>query len=129
MVDGWRIAIAGAATFVIVAALVPLVRRFAIARGITDNPEQGKAHASPTPYLGGVAIALGAVVCSLALPGWKGQAGAIVAAAVLVARDRTVRRHPYREAEPAPPRGSHRGCRRGRRRSAGAPVRRTASTT
>ena len=85
MVDGWRIAIAGAATFVIVAALVPLVRRFAIARGITDNPEQGKAHASPTPYLGGVAIALGAVVCSLALPGWKGQAGAIVAAAVLVA--------------------------------------------
>ncbi len=84
MVDGWRIAIAGVGTFLLVAALVPLARRFALARGITDNPEPGKAHVSPTPYLGGVAIALGAVTCSLLLPGWQGHAAAIVAAALLV---------------------------------------------
>ena len=64
MVDGVRIAIAGGVTFVIVALLVPVARRYALRNGITDNPAPGKSHASPTPYLGGVAIALGAVACS-----------------------------------------------------------------
>jgi UDP-GlcNAc:undecaprenyl-phosphate GlcNAc-1-phosphate transferase len=59
--------------------------RYALARGITDNPELGKVHVSPTPYLGGVAIALGAITCSLALPGWEGRAALILAAATLVA--------------------------------------------
>jgi UDP-GlcNAc:undecaprenyl-phosphate GlcNAc-1-phosphate transferase len=85
MVDGVRIAIAGGVTFVLVALLVPLARRYALRKGITDNPEPGKVHASPTPYLGGVAIALGALICSLVLPGWQSQAAVIVAAAALVA--------------------------------------------
>ena len=41
-------------------------------------------HKDPTPYLGGVAIALAAASCSLVLPSWKGDATIIVAAALLV---------------------------------------------
>ena len=85
MVDGVRIAIAGGVTFVIVALLVPVARRYALRNGITDNPAPGKSHASPTPYLGGVAIALGAVACSAVLPEWQSQAAVILAAAALVA--------------------------------------------
>jgi UDP-GlcNAc:undecaprenyl-phosphate GlcNAc-1-phosphate transferase len=85
MVDGVRIAITGAATFLVVALLVPLARRYALRNGITDEPAPGKAHALPTPYLGGIAIALGAMACSLVLPGWQGQAAVILAAAALVA--------------------------------------------
>jgi len=85
MVDGVRIALAGGVTFVIVALLVPLARRYALRNGITDNPAPGKAHVSPTPYLGGVAIALGALVCSLVVSGWQSQAALILAAAALVA--------------------------------------------
>jgi UDP-GlcNAc:undecaprenyl-phosphate/decaprenyl-phosphate GlcNAc-1-phosphate transferase len=85
MVDGTRIALAGGVTFLVVALLVPVARRYALRNGITDNPAPGKAHASPTPYLGGIAIALGALICSLALPGSQAQAATILAAAALVA--------------------------------------------
>src|SRR5215510_5081338 len=85
MVDGVRIAIAGGVTFLLVALLVPVARRYALRNGITDNPAPGKAHASPTPYLGGIAIALGALACSMVLPGWQSQAAVILAAAALVA--------------------------------------------
>src|SRR5690349_2591923 len=85
MVDGVRIAVAGGVTFVIVALLVPVSRRYALRNGITDNPAPGKSHVSPTPYLGGVAIALGAVACSAVLPDWQAQAAVILAAAALVA--------------------------------------------
>jgi UDP-GlcNAc:undecaprenyl-phosphate GlcNAc-1-phosphate transferase len=85
MVDGAHIALVGGVTFLLVALLVPLARRVALRRGITDQPAPGKAHASPTPYLGGVAIAAGAMACALVLPGWKGEAAVILAAATLVA--------------------------------------------
>ena len=85
MVDGTRIALAGGITFLVVALLVPVARRYALRNGITDNPAPGKAHSSPTPYLGGIAIALGALICSLALPGSQAQAATILAAAALVA--------------------------------------------
>lgn len=85
MVDGTRIALAGIVTFLFVALLVPVARRYALRNGITDNPAPGKAHASPTPYLGGIAIALGALVCSVVLTGWQAQAAVILAAAALVA--------------------------------------------
>ncbi len=85
MADGMRIVIAGGITFVVVALLVPLARHIALRQGITDNPAPGKSHRSPTPYLGGVAIALGAMTCSVVLPGWESQAAVILAAAALVA--------------------------------------------
>ena len=74
MSSGWRIAIAGILAFLLVVALVPLCRRFALARGICDTPEPGKVHRNPTPYLGGVCIAVSAVLCSLVLPGWQSEA-------------------------------------------------------
>ena len=81
----WGLPINGAAAFVVVATLVPLCRRIALARGIADQPGPGKAHATATPYLGGVAIALGASSCALFLPRWQGQGAAILGAAILLA--------------------------------------------
>jgi UDP-GlcNAc:undecaprenyl-phosphate GlcNAc-1-phosphate transferase len=74
MANGWRVVAAAVLAFVLVVALVPLCRRFALARGICDAPEPGKVHRDPTPYLGGVSIAVSAVLCSLLLPGWKSEA-------------------------------------------------------
>ncbi|KUO20252.1 hypothetical protein AQJ91_15885 [Streptomyces dysideae] len=34
------------------------LRRFALRRGITDRPDGRKGHARPTPYLGGIAVAV-----------------------------------------------------------------------
>ncbi len=85
MADSWRIAFAGALAFLVVTALVPVCRRFALARGITDGPAQGKVHRTPTPYLGGVAIAVAAVASASLLPGWPRASLAILAAACLTA--------------------------------------------
>ncbi|MBB5870812.1 UDP-GlcNAc:undecaprenyl-phosphate GlcNAc-1-phosphate transferase [Allocatelliglobosispora scoriae] len=38
-----------------------VIRRFALARGITDRPAAHKSHRAPTPLLGGVAVASAAV--------------------------------------------------------------------
>jgi UDP-GlcNAc:undecaprenyl-phosphate/decaprenyl-phosphate GlcNAc-1-phosphate transferase len=87
MSDGWQMAIAGVLAFSVVVALVPLCRRFALARGITDTPEPGKVHGSPTPYLGGISIAAAAILCSLLVPGWESEAddaALILVAAVMV---------------------------------------------
>ena len=88
MSNDWRVVVAGVLAFVLVVALVPLCRRFALAKGICDAPEPGKVHRDPTPYLGGVSIAVSAVLCSLLLPGWKSEAedaGLILVAACIVA--------------------------------------------
>jgi UDP-GlcNAc:undecaprenyl-phosphate GlcNAc-1-phosphate transferase len=74
MSNGWRVVGAGVLAFALVVALVPLCRRFALARGICDAPEPGKVHRDPTPYLGGVSIAVSAVLCSLVLPAWESEA-------------------------------------------------------
>jgi UDP-GlcNAc:undecaprenyl-phosphate GlcNAc-1-phosphate transferase len=84
-VNAWHLTLEGVGAFVVVAMLVPLCRRIALARGIADEPGPGKAHASPTPYLGGVAIACGATAGALFLPGWQAQGAAIVGAALLLA--------------------------------------------
>jgi UDP-GlcNAc:undecaprenyl-phosphate GlcNAc-1-phosphate transferase len=87
MANGWRVAIAGLLAFFLVVALVPLCKRFALAKGICDTPQPGKVHRKPTPRLGGVSIAVSAVLCSLLLPGWQGQArdaSLILVAACLV---------------------------------------------
>src|SRR3954469_8120017 len=82
---GWRIALAGGLTFLVVLALVPVLKRYALVRGITDQPATGKVHRTPTPYLGGGAIAFGAVAASFLLPDWQGEAALIFGAAILVA--------------------------------------------
>ena len=53
------------ATFLIVAILTPLARKFALHNGIIDSPNQAhKTHKEPVPYLGGVAIFLGIILVS-----------------------------------------------------------------
>src|SRR4051812_14286577 len=84
MANGWRIFLAGVLAFLVVTALVPVCRRFALDRGITDGPAPGKMHRTPTPYLGGVAIAVAAVGSSIVLPGWPERSLLILVAACLM---------------------------------------------
>jgi UDP-GlcNAc:undecaprenyl-phosphate GlcNAc-1-phosphate transferase len=53
--------------------------------GITDSPDQRKLHQTTTPYLGGVAIAVGVLAVSTFLPQWKTEAIVILVAALMVA--------------------------------------------
>jgi UDP-GlcNAc:undecaprenyl-phosphate GlcNAc-1-phosphate transferase len=46
----------GAVATLLTVALVPVVRRWAVAHGVVDEPGGRRAHGSPTPRLGGVAI-------------------------------------------------------------------------
>jgi UDP-GlcNAc:undecaprenyl-phosphate GlcNAc-1-phosphate transferase len=85
MNDTWTIVLTGNGTFFLVALLVPVCRRVALKHGISDDPAPSKIHQSPTPYLGGVAIVVGAAAWSPMLPAWQEQAAAILAAAIVVA--------------------------------------------
>jgi UDP-GlcNAc:undecaprenyl-phosphate GlcNAc-1-phosphate transferase len=82
--DTWRVVLLVPITFAVTAAVVPAARRLAVARGITDHPKQDRWHKAPTPYLGGVAIALGAVVCAAFAPQWEAEAAVLLAAAVVI---------------------------------------------
>jgi UDP-GlcNAc:undecaprenyl-phosphate GlcNAc-1-phosphate transferase len=68
-----------------VLSLVPVARRFALARGITDRPKAGKAHASPTPYLGGLVIAIVVLGCFWLLPRRTSEVVVLVTSATIVA--------------------------------------------
>lgn len=43
-------------------ALIPLLRRLAFRLNVLDTPDERKVHSIPTPRIGGVAMALGAIV-------------------------------------------------------------------
>ncbi len=59
-----------AITFAITFVITPLVRRFAIRRGLVDRPGGRKVHERPIPRLGGVAIFAGvAIAISLQIAG------------------------------------------------------------
>ena len=74
------------AALVLADALSEALRRFALRRGLTDRPDLRKSHARPTPYLGGVAIAVGTLASGCALvPHWDRRIGVIVAASAAVA--------------------------------------------
>jgi len=52
-------------TFILVGALTPIMRRYAIHNEIFDRPNLlHKTHAEPVPYLGGVAIIIGVIAVS-----------------------------------------------------------------
>lgn len=55
---GW----VGVAAFALVGGLTEFVRRLAIQFALTDRPGARKAHARPTPYLGGVGIVIGVLI-------------------------------------------------------------------
>lgn len=52
---------------------LPWVRRAAIAMGFVDEPNQRKAHRTPTPLLGGTAIFIGAIIGVLLIYGGDPQ--------------------------------------------------------
>lgn len=60
------------ASCAIVAAGTPIVRRFAVAKGVVDHPGGHKSHFTPVPYLGGLAIMAGAVLSQVAVAGDAG---------------------------------------------------------
>jgi UDP-GlcNAc:undecaprenyl-phosphate GlcNAc-1-phosphate transferase len=74
----------GIGSFALVLMLMPLVQRVAVLHGVTDDPSPRKLHATPVPYLGGVAIAVAAVFASAFLRGWRAEAAVIVLGALLV---------------------------------------------
>ena len=55
-------------SIVFVYLVTPLFIRIASKFDILDSPEERKAHKEPTPLLGGAAIFLGAMGCSLLKP-------------------------------------------------------------
>ena len=55
------IGLALATALLITAATVPLARALAARTGFYDYPVGFKAHAVPTPYLGGIAVVAGSV--------------------------------------------------------------------
>ncbi|MBB2911639.1 UDP-GlcNAc:undecaprenyl-phosphate GlcNAc-1-phosphate transferase [Streptosporangium becharense] len=75
---------AGAACALSATAVVPL-RRLALRWDLTDRPGGHKAHARPTPYLGGIAITVGTVVPTVAVLGFADpQLTAILLAATAI---------------------------------------------
>ncbi|WP_327412452.1 MraY family glycosyltransferase [Streptomyces sp. NBC_01233] len=58
---------AGVAALLIGGLLTEPMRRFALRHGITDRPSARKAHTRPTPYLGGVAVALATLAAGTAV--------------------------------------------------------------
>ena len=54
-----------ATTFVVVGALTPIVRQYALSKNVVDTPNSAhKTHKEPVPYLGGVAIVIGVFVAT-----------------------------------------------------------------
>ena len=81
-------AVVGGVAFLISAACVPLLVRFAVGRQMLDMPNLRSSHEVPTPRLGGVAIVLGAwagLVLGSVLYGTSGGLWPILVAATLVA--------------------------------------------
>jgi len=72
------------ASCAIVVAATPVVRRLAVAKGVVDHPGGHKSHHTPVPYLGGLAIMLGAVAAHVTIVGVAGRTAVILFAAVML---------------------------------------------
>ncbi len=71
--------------FAITAGVTPLVRRYALAHGIVDNPSSSrKIHRQPIAYLGGVAIFLGFLVAVAVLLPINRQLAALLAGCTIL---------------------------------------------
>jgi len=75
-------ALTGGVAFLLAAALVPLLVRFAVGQNLLDVPNLRSSHEVPTPRLGGVAIILG-VWAGFALTGFDGAWPLLVAATLV----------------------------------------------
>ena len=62
-------AVVGAVAFILTALFTEAMRRIALKYRLMDVPGKAKAHGTPTPYLGGVAIVMGALAAwAIAVP-------------------------------------------------------------
>ena len=80
----WTVIIIGSVAFVVALVGVPTVRRIALHTGVLDNPEQGKMHTGATPYFGGLAIGLAALLIPSLFQDWTREAAYIGIAAIAV---------------------------------------------
>ncbi|MFF0051727.1 MraY family glycosyltransferase [Streptomyces sp. NPDC005498] len=72
-------AAAGTAALLLGLLLTEPLRRLALRHGITDRPNARKAHTRPTPYLGGVAVAIATLVAGAAVAGAQGDFDPVLA--------------------------------------------------
>ena len=77
--------VVGSVAFLLSLAAVPTVRRVALRTGVLDEPEQGKMHTGATPYFGGLAIGLTALLIPSLFQDWTKEAAYIGIAAIMVA--------------------------------------------
>lgn len=68
-----RYGLAFAVPLVVTLWATPVAARLAQRLGLVDHPAEGRFSRSPTPFLGGVAIAGGLVLVGLAISDWQGQ--------------------------------------------------------
>lgn len=82
-------AIVGLGALLIAALLTEPLRRLALRRGYTDQPNARKAHVHPTPYLGGVAVAVATLgsagLAALAMKEFDAAVGVMLISAALIA--------------------------------------------
>ena len=78
--------LADSGAFTLVAVLTEALRRLALRCRLVDGPGKGKAHAVPTPYLGGVAIASGSLTAAaIAGPPSDTRVLALIAGGIMMA--------------------------------------------
>jgi UDP-GlcNAc:undecaprenyl-phosphate/decaprenyl-phosphate GlcNAc-1-phosphate transferase len=78
--------VAGTVAFMLAALLTEAMRRIALRYRLVDRPGRGKAHGSPTPYLGGVAIVAGTLAAwASAAPPRDPEVLTLIAGGVMVA--------------------------------------------
>ena len=77
--------IVGIVAFVLSLLVVPLVRKIALRAGVLDNPQQGKMHTGATPYFGGLAIGLAALLIPSLSRTWTREAAFIGLGAITIA--------------------------------------------
>ncbi|HSX41357.1 MAG TPA: MraY family glycosyltransferase [Candidatus Saccharimonadales bacterium] len=77
--------VAFAIAFALSLAITPLVRRFAIARGILDLPAERKVHVEPVARMGGLAIVASFMAVTLAVVPATRQLSALLGGVVILA--------------------------------------------
>ena len=77
MTEAIRYAVVFAASFAAALGLTPVAARIARRYDIQDRPAANKFHASPTPYLGGLAVLAAMLIGPMVVGGWRGQLVAV----------------------------------------------------
>ena len=78
-------AVVGAVAFILTALLTEAMRRIALKYRLMDVPGKAKAHRTPTPYLGGAAIVMGALAAwAIAVPPRDPQVLTLIVTGIII---------------------------------------------